>query len=157
MKRITLLLIVVLLSISTPVYARIGETPDQCVSRYGPCQWTEGVVNGFIKGDYGIYIIFYEHIAGTVLYANLTPDPKKENYTIHLTEKEIKNFLKVNSNSEWVKTIKVSLDSEWITKDGKLRALYSNEDRTLQIDKWSVYQARVKEEKEAEANKQKGF
>jgi hypothetical protein len=95
-KTLTLIAAIAAVTINTS-HARIGETMEQAIKRYGnpfpretADEWTT-----FRKGIFIINVQFHQDKIDVVEYLKL------EERTAELSEVEIKNFLKANYNGSW--------------------------------------------------------
>jgi hypothetical protein len=110
MKKLFTLTIAVALAtatITTSSYARIGETLDQAIKRYGSPQILQSADGGewarFYKGEFGIDVRFYEGKIDTIEYVKLLREHDRPIQTIKLSEVEIGNFLKANYPGTWTR------------------------------------------------------
>lgn len=60
------------------MFARIGETPDECVARYGHATKATELVREFLKNDTRIVVHFHEGRADKILYDRPTPFTSKQ-------------------------------------------------------------------------------
>jgi len=125
MKNQTSVLLAVMLFLPACVFARIGETPAQCETRYGKAfkTDTDSGMSFFRKGGFLIMVGFHQGKAGLVSY-------RKEETDIldnakEMSDNEIETLLKANGgNKKWKKREIISMDKEWQTEDGTLFAQY---------------------------------
>lgn len=113
--------------------ARIGDTLNQCITRYGkPVEFlSKGVL--FIKANRKIYVTFTDGIADSVFFQKISPLSQKTVSPISL--EEISVLLTENSQGySWDHTSRLpDGDVIWVTKDSELGALYSKATCSLQV------------------------
>ena len=113
--------------------ARIGETPQQCIERYGkPIKVTEkGLL--FTKSRMKIFVTFSEGKADGLFIQKLAPATTKR--AVPISEKEIEQFLIGNScSSKWQFTTQLpDGDVVWMTENAELTAMYSQTTCSIQI------------------------
>jgi len=113
--------------------ARIGETPQQCIERYGkPIKVTEkGLL--FTKKRVKIFVTFSEGKADGLFIQKLDPDTTAR--AVPISEKEIEQFLICNSpRSKWQLTTQLpDGDVIWMTENSELTAMYSQTTCSIQI------------------------
>ena len=104
MNRTVLFFIIVFSFIGNQAIARIGETPKQCLKRYGKPYSTKvfpdikEVWNWYLKGGFDIRIFFYDGKAGVISFSKL--GTSKE-----LSENEIQTLLRANGGKRiWIKS-----------------------------------------------------
>lgn len=109
--------------------ARIGETPEQCQTRYGKpiaVDNDEGITSfTFKKASIIIDVYFYNGKADTINFHKVNSKGK----CIALSENEVQYLLETNSGGiKWKepKILTAIGDKLWETEDGKIRANYSN-------------------------------
>jgi len=105
-----------LLLISTMVlHARLGETEDQCITRYGhPLEKisVEGLpAEVFEKGDFLVCVEFLNARAASIAYF------KRDHSAIDDDEKEVLRLIEGN-NSPWILKQQKSPDQFWARADG---------------------------------------
>jgi len=132
--RRTLLFIVAVFSGSvTAAQARIGDTLNQCITRYGkPVEFlSKGVL--FVKANKKIYVTFTDGIADSVFFQKINPVSQKA--VTPISQEEIRLLLSENSQGyTWDHTSRLpDGDVIWVTKDSELGALYSNATCSLQV------------------------
>jgi hypothetical protein len=115
------------------VFARIGDTPEKCIERYGkPIKTTEkGLL--FEKKGKKIYITFTAGKADGVFLQKL--DPTERNRALPIPEREIEEFLTLNAlGSKWqFASLLPDGDVVWITEDSALSAMYSQTTCSIQV------------------------
>lgn len=108
-----------------PVLARIGESEDQCDTRYGkPSFGKELNVRLYTKAGLELGVIFRGGKAG-ILFVNHS-EKDILNTPKELSETEIETLLKANSGGvEWKKSnVGGFMKKSWETEDGKILAAY---------------------------------
>jgi len=138
MKKTAALLI---LTISTSAFGRIGETPEECADRYGePLKITDD----------------HEGKADLIVFQKLEKNALGK--SVAMSDNEIETLLKINSDGkEWKISPVISMDREWATTDGSMHALYKTFDNTLMLAT-DAFIKRADEEKKASENEQlEGF
>ena len=106
----------ILLVFSTSIFARIGETLDQCAARYGKAKVTETGSYEFLKGDFDVEATFDKGICVEITYSLENDKP--------IPLPKIQECLTENSGAvEWT-LADVEDGTTWETTDGKLRAIY---------------------------------
>ena len=133
MRSLNTFLAASLLFFSQQASARIGETPQQCIERYGkPVKVTEkGLL--FTKDRMKIFVTFSEGKADGLFIQKLDPVTTKR--AVPISEKEIEQFLVCNSpNCRWhLRTQLPDGDVVWMTYDSELSAMYSQTTCSIQI------------------------
>ena len=123
MKKIALF-ISILFIVSSAAYARIGETLQQCIERYGqPIKTTpEGMIL-FSKSGLYVFVHFFEEKADAIAFRKVEEDALQT--PAEISQNEIDLLLSSNGQGhEWKKREVISMDSEWETDDGKIIATY---------------------------------
>ncbi|HSI82850.1 MAG TPA: hypothetical protein VK970_03645 [Candidatus Methylacidiphilales bacterium] len=114
---------------ATSAQARLGETIEQCLVRYGKDVDNVGIkapkkgyaLLSFDKKDIRVTISFWDEVAVAITYYKLNVPPGSENV---FSEKEILDLAELNKeNSTWVRT-KSSFIS-FNRADGKARGDYT--------------------------------
>ena len=150
---ITLLLSLLLL----PAHARLGETEDQCVQRYGPVvNRTTSGISGldlpmlvFAKNGYKVVTIMLNDkvCCLTILKADQTA----------LSDNEIDLFLTANNaNQKWTKQDGVSTNIVWFRDDGT-QAQYDPSQHALIIVSKEYLDVKAAAQKAEDAKKTQGF
>ena len=125
--------VILLLSGLQNVFARIGDTPEKCIQRYGkPIKVSDkGLL--FEKEGKKIFITFTAGKADGVFLQKL--DPAARNRALPIPEREIEEFLKLNSlGSKWqFASLLPDGDVVWITEDTGLSAMYSQTTCSIQV------------------------
>jgi hypothetical protein len=128
---------------SNDIYARIGETMDQCELRYGkPVNIISKDVCEYKKGVFGVRVEFVDNIASIIhITKNSSKNPETPDAILPTEMEVIKNS---NSNNKsWVDDMNTPVVKNaaksgmtiigWKTEDGKLSSLYCIEAKTLSI------------------------
>jgi tetratricopeptide (TPR) repeat protein len=115
------------------VFARFGETLQQCQQRYGPPAQSEGTVHAFRKAGFSIIMNFYEGKADSIIYSKRGGEIPGQAAKLSANEMEL--LVKFTGGvSEWTeKNNTTSGDRLWNTTDGKLHAAYKADKNFLQI------------------------
>lgn len=133
MLRTTLSIAALFLSSVFTAQARIGDTLNQCITRYGqPVEiLSKGVL--FVKGNRKVYVTFSDGIADSVFFQKINPIFHK--VLTPISQEEIGVLLAENSQGySWVHSSRLpDGDIIWITKDSELGALYSMATCSLQV------------------------
>ena len=113
--------------------ARIGESRERCIERYGkPVQiLKKGLL--FAKNEMRIYITFSHGLADCIFLQKL--DAVSQKKALPIPEAQIKQFLSENSRGYTWKYSSTLPDGDeiWITKESELGALYSQATCSLQV------------------------
>ncbi len=133
MRRISLSIAAVFFGSVLAAEARIGDTLNQCITRYGkPVEFlAKGVL--FVKANRKIYVTFTDGIADSVFFQKINPASHKA--VTPISQEEIGRLLAENSQGyTWNHTSKLpDGDVIWVTKDSELGALYSRATCSLQV------------------------
>ena len=140
------------LTTSSTLFARIGETEQECAARYG--EPTKTLPNNsflYEKSDLNIYIIFFNGKADAIAYGKIAKGQQ-------LSENEIELLLKSNSGGvPWQERAVISMNRNWETENGELLATYLTFENWLMVGT-KDHLAREKAEKAAkEGQKLEGF
>ncbi len=115
------------------VFARIGDTPEKCIERYGkPIKSSDkGLL--FAKNGMKIYVTFSAGKADGIFLQKL--DPAMPKRALPIPEQEIEQFLMLNSmGSKWRFTSQLpDGDVIWVTEDSELSAMYSQATCSIQV------------------------
>jgi len=133
-----------------PSYARINETRQECIARYGQPVAADNETHllVFMKGSFLIGINFFEDKADKILFRKVTQDILEKGEEI--SDDEIQILLKANgAGKEWRKIKTISIDRQWITNDGSIYAKYYTMSNNLIL----ITTASSKREAEAEKSK----
>lgn len=133
LSRLLSLVVLSLCFATAEVHARIGESLERCIERYGkPAQsLAKGVL--FIKNGMRIYITFSNGLADCIFLQKL--DTTTQRRALPIPAPEIMRFLKENSCGcawKYASTLPDG-DEIWITKKSELGALYSQATCSLQV------------------------
>ena len=120
-----LVILISLLANQVDAFARIGETEERCIRRYGmPVQYLEkGLL--FIRNQRKIYITFNNGFADSIFVQKLVPGSVGR--AMPLTKLEIEQLLSLNSlGCNWKYSAQLpDGDAVWMTQNSELGALYS--------------------------------
>jgi hypothetical protein len=118
----------VALTTSSTLFARIGETEQECAARYG--EPTKTLPNNSLlyeKSDLNIFIIFFNGKADAIAYGKIAKGQQ-------LSESEIELLLKSNSGgAPWQERAVISMNRNWETEDGELLANYNTVAHLLMV------------------------
>jgi hypothetical protein len=110
------------------LFARIGETEQECAARYG--EPTKKLPNNsflYQKSDLNIFIISCNGKADAIAYSKIAKGQQ-------LSETEIEILLKSNSGVvPWQKRAVISMNRDWETENGELLANYNTAEHLLMI------------------------
>ena len=142
----------VALTTSSTLFARIGETEQECAARYG--EPTKTLPNNSLlyeKSDLNIFIIFFNGKADAIAYGKIAKGQQ-------LSENEIELLLKSNSGVvPWQERAVISMNRNWETENGELLANYNTVAHLLTIAT-KDYFARQKDKTDAkEGQNLEGF
>jgi hypothetical protein len=157
------LLALFLLALPSVLEARIGETLEQCIARYGPpdkgpqdsALHPAATDCGFVKDGLYVVVTVYQGKAVDIMFRKLDGTP--------FNASEVKELLTANGGTSWmVRKVEESDKLEWATKDGtKLAMLGPNRNaeigRVLTV--WTnEWQRTLEEQEKSDAKKKlKGF
>lgn len=159
MRRILLTVLFIAFFTALPSHARLGETEDQCIARYGtPTQvanpGADGTIDNyrtlyFSKGDYSISAAFLNGHCG--VFAIQKSDKSD------LSSNEIQILLDANSDGHtWKKSDEISVDQNWIRDDG-CKAEYTTLSHYLVLMSKEILTDSTVKQKADEAQKLNGF
>ena len=145
--------VVILLILLVPIcaFARIGETAEECVTRYGKA--IDKVDNRmfFAKGGFVIAATFYQGVVDSIAYF-------KEGKRAEISDNEIEVLLKSNGGDEkWEKLKIISVDKQWETEDGAIMACYKTFDNMLLIATKERLERMIAEKKAEEKERLEEF
>ncbi|HBJ83173.1 MAG TPA: hypothetical protein DDZ88_04730 [Verrucomicrobiales bacterium] len=112
-------------------HARIGETIAECEARYGKGEAFKGRYI-FKKAPMTIACKFTNDICESMMIFHTKTDQFR--HPAEMSEVEIEVLLEANGQgSAWTKVEAVSVNKEWKTEDGRVRAAYYTFSRELYI------------------------
>ncbi len=119
----TSIVLLFLLALASQASARIGETLEQCVTRYGKAVESGGRSAAFKNGGYSITVSF-EHKKAVILH--YTKEKKNSSGdNAQLSDADIAAILKTNGGEQaWEKVERSMPQDGWRTKDRKMFAEY---------------------------------
>lgn len=112
--------------------ARIGETPEQCITRYGEPVSRDRQAGQmlFIKNGFAIVADFYEGRCASLLFTKLEADVMGQ--PRQLSDEVTSALLFVNGNgSPWKRQAATKTALAWITEDGSLIAFMRVQDQMV--------------------------
>lgn len=143
--------------VSLPARARLGETENQCIVRYGtPTQILDPDKAPFpyrtlcfTKGDCNVCAVFLNGYCGFIFI--------QKNDKSDLSDNEIQALLQANADGQtWQKSTQSSTDQVWFRND-QAEARYDAVDRYLTFASKDYLTAEDARKKAAEDEKLKGF
>ncbi len=147
----TLLIIIASVLLALPASARIGETPAECLKRYGEFMDVGKDENTvlFSKGDLLIYCSFAEKKCWKIVFMHKTR--RDSEIRTPLGDGEIEALLDANAGvGKWNKLAPTENPAKkiWVCSDEKRQAFYSDQDGYLCIFHLTG-EAKAKEEEKA--------
>jgi len=156
-----ILVLLALAALTLPAHARLGETVDQCIARYGQpvAQEDEPAVPGeksaiFEKNGYAIWAFFLNGKCGMIIFLKIDRDKTVGHKYMGLSmgDDELKTLLDASANSfPWIEADNAE-GKFWYRADGSAAA-YDPNKPVLQITAKEFGEA----EKAQEAKKLQGF
>lgn len=160
---VSALIAVILLALPSSSKARIGESLEQCIDRYGPpdkgpqdsALHPAAIDCGFSKGDFYVVVTVYQEKVVDIMFRKLDGTP--------FNGSEVERLLTANGGTSWiVRKVEESDKLEWATKDGtKLAMLGPNRNAeigrvlTVWTNEWQRILA--EQEKSDAKNRLNGF
>lgn len=122
-----LLLLSVLISLSSPALARIGETREQCEARYGkPVDSVNENITIHKKNGLEVWCSFFEGRCYLISFRKIEADSTQKKLPLSDTEKAA--LMEANSNGNtWVQTRRTEDGNKTFWQNGDLEASYSIE------------------------------
>lgn len=135
---------------SSTLFARTGETEQECAARYG--ESIKKLPNNSLlyqKSGLGIIITFFNGKADAIAYTKIAKNVLGKGEQI--SENEVEILLNSNSGGvPWKKGAVISMNREWETEDGELLATYITFENLLMVGT-KDYLAREKAKKDLKA------
>ena len=155
--RTILCIMAISMFVMIPAWARLGETEDQCVQRYGAVLTRTTVVEfgqklptlAFVKNGYMIVAEMLDGKVGLMMITKADSTDFSENEQQLLIDAD-------SSGQKWAKQNDLSVDSLWIRDDGA-QAQYKPLDKALIFVSKDFIAARGAAAKADEAKKTQGF
>ena len=122
------ILTLIMLALCASAQARIGETVDECVKRYGKPEKYDEAAKAFICNKDGVLILLW-FTEGKCCKIVLVKQRDKNNLPEFFSEVELETLLAANGEG-WQK-IKTGLTTSWQNADGSRLAQYSSLDGSL--------------------------
>lgn len=119
-----LLIAIAALSIQS-ASARMGESLNQCIVRYGQPAESQGQYHIFIKNGFRIYVMMDKQIVGGIIYEKIDKD--------NFSDIEIQTLLKTNSNNEWKLVRDEFREKSYLSNNHNMAAIYYPFDKRLGI------------------------
>ena len=142
----------VALTTSSTLFARIGETEQECAARYG--QPVNNFPNDrllYQKSGLGILITFFNGKADAITYRKIATNALGKGEP--LSEHEVEILLNSNSGgAPWKSVAVISMNRNWKTENGELQAAYNTIENLLMVGT-KDYLAREKAKKDANEGK----
>ena len=134
------------------LFARIGETPQECAARYGqPIKTLQEDMLLYQKGGLGVIVTFYKGKADAIAYRKIAENALGKGDKI--SDNEIEFLLKSNSgDTPWKKRSVISVNREWESENSNLLATYIMFENLLMVATQD-YLAREKAKKNAQEGK----
>jgi hypothetical protein len=134
------------------LYARIGETPQECAARYGqPIKTLQEDMLLYEKAGLGVIVTFYKGKADAIAYRKIAENALGKGEKI--SDNEIEFLLKSNSgDTPWKKRSVISRNREWESENSNLLATYITFENLLVVATQD-YLAREKAKKNAKEGK----
>jgi len=153
----TKILTVLLLSASS-LLARIGETQDQCIARYGTALMSDAKTNMslFQKGGMDITAFYRDGKVECISYTKSERDALDKPIKMSMTE--IDALLSANGSvSKWNKTKSNPIIQNWTNEESGAVASYRSLDRILLIMTKECMQRTIEESKAKEKKALEGL
>jgi hypothetical protein len=147
----------VALTTSSTLFARIGETEQECAARYGePIKKLPDDSLLYRKSGLGVLITFFNGKADSIAYRQIATNALGKGEPI--SENEVEILLNSNSNGvPWKKVAVISMNRNWETENGELQATYITFENLLKVGT-KDFLAREKAKKDAkEGHNLEGF
>jgi hypothetical protein len=156
MKKIV---ITTLLALAFPAMARIGETPAECIKRYGEAVKINREDNSmsFVKSGFFIHVVFLEGKAGQLFVCKNEQDALG-NFK-EMSEAEIEALLKSNrGEGEWKKEEQlIDINPRWMNQKEKRVAQYNSIENTLVFVTVEFAERQAAKKEAAEKENLEGF
>ncbi|GEP46179.1 hypothetical protein [Brevifollis gellanilyticus] len=153
-----LLLLSVLISLSSPALARIGETPEQCEARYGkPVKIKAENSVSYQKAGMRVDCEFIDGKCARIYFAKLEKDA--QNAALPITSEEAKILMEANSDgTPWTKTGELVEEGFETWKSGELEASHlKNAYSSLSINNLAYRKLQDAKKADEEKGSLKGF
>lgn len=144
--------------IASPLTARIGETPQECVKRYGEPVKVDKETQGlfFEKAGFQVQCSFRDGKCAMISFWHAERDALGN--PTALSQAEIEQLLEVNSGgAKWKKGTGISVNRQFVTEDGSFSAVYFTFKNFLAIITKDEAEKREKEGDAADRAKLKDF
>lgn len=113
-------------------FARIGDTPEQSVQRYGSPYKTKAPFAYYKKAGLLITTELHEGKTEFLLFRKVEENVLGKG--VEISDNELEKLLSSSGGERiWKKLQVISVDREWGTEDGELYAVYKTFDNTLMI------------------------
>jgi hypothetical protein len=144
--------------LTTSLFARINETAEQCIERYGKpkkiLEETKSVL--FTRAGFVIVIDFYDGKSDQILFRKIATD--EFGLPEELSTNEIELLLQANSGGGiWEKQEELSIDQKWLLDDLSRYAQYQPSERILIIATDEYIERAQKNKKEEESSRLESF
>jgi spore coat protein CotH len=156
-RSVASLLAAIALTTSSTLFARIGETEQECAARYGePIKKFPDNSSAYQKSGLAIIITFFNGKADSIGYRKIATNALGKGE--QLSENEVEILLNSNSGGvSWKQRAVISVNRNWETEDGEFLATYSTFENLLKVGT-KDFRAREKAKKEAkESQNLEGF
>jgi hypothetical protein len=155
MRKLLLIHILALATFSS-AEARIGDTLQECQTRYGAPTKTAKPHVYFKKGAFVIVVTFFEDKVDFIGYWKVEQNILGK--SVVCSENEIEQLQKANGGERvWKKREVISTDREWQTEDGELSSFYKTFDNNLVIVTKGCWERAAAAKKAKENKSLEGF
>lgn len=156
MRSFLTLLVLALLPLSAG--ARIGETSDQCIARYGAVVYADSATGMllFHRAGFAIGVLMHDGKCEAIRFEKLEKDAI--NTAAEITDAEIQTLLASNAGGRtWTQTADKGLTHAWTRHDGEAMAVYDVIDHTFLITTIAATQRAAAKAKAKEERNLEGF
>lgn len=144
--------------ITSPAFARIGETPAECITRYGEPLKVIKDKSQLLFQKSGLIVMAQFHEGKCEMLGIRKIEQDVLGNAVALSENEIEMLLNANAGgSVWIKQEGFSLDSQWQTENGELLAQYENLHNFMVIMSRACADRTEQDKKAEEQKKLDGF
>jgi len=153
-------LIIFMVVLWSPGYGRIGETIEECITRYGEPQFEVDLFGRpaqvFKKSGYIISVLFYERKVDLIMFVK--EDEDYLGFSLEISDNELEILLKSNGDGNlWEPLELISLDESWATIDKTIIAHYGYLNHALTFSTIGFLSRTLAKEKAEEEKSLDGF